>query len=116
MNVKQIESSLKKIGNYSLNSWIPFNEVSIIILDQDGRFFPNKEQYRLNFSSNGVVKIVEGALDPVSGIFKDFDGIDVDSNYNGVPTGFIDYEKIWGFVRSVDILPGGIYQAKTVRI
>ena len=109
MTQAQVSSVLSQFG-YSLGTWIPFNEVPIIFLDQDGRLFTDKKTKRFNFGTDNILRIVNGKEDE-NGVFKDVDG----NEENFKCSNFMDFDKILGFIRTVDIVGPMLYIKKPIR-
>ena len=97
MTISQITSVLQGMG-YSLDTWIPLNEVPIIFLDQDGRIYSNKKTTRFNFGSDSILRIAFGREDS-NGIFTDVHG----NTENFKSANFFDFKKIFGFIKTTEV-------------
>lgn len=99
MTNSQIATSLTMVGNYSLDSWIPLNEVTHILTTQAVRVVINPAYFRYKFSSDGILRIVKGNQNS-DGSFTTTTGETDPTKFKA--TQFISFSMIHGFVRTVD--------------
>lgn len=95
----QVSASLAMVGNYSLDSWIPLNEVTHILTTQAVRIVVNPIYFRYKFCSDGILRITKGVQN-TDGSFTTTLGETDPTKFKA--TQFISFSMIHGFVRTVD--------------
>ena len=97
-----ISSQIEKVLNnfsYDMDSWISLKEITMIVLDQDGRVFPNENLYRYKFDSENEILWVAKGYQKEDGSFVDRHNNITDYQWEDA----IEFGRIFGFIRTVDL-------------